>query len=155
MQRGDDDGRVAEDRLEHAGDPPTDDLERAGGEHVVAILHRRVDLAAADAGEGAMAEGRVGMDPEGRLGLGGVRRPGDLAGPPLLGALPEHDLAVCPIDVDASGEVGPNPVDEPLGISLATERSDLLGTAANVPPPGPVATMGAPTDARHRTRRPS
>jgi len=83
------------------------------------------------------------------LRLGGRAGPVDLSGPPLLGVVPKHDSPGGRVDIEAVGQVAADPVEEAVGVSLPVEMPGLLGPTRVLPPPGPVAPVRPPVDARH------
>jgi hypothetical protein len=88
------------------------------------------------------------------LGLGRRAGPVDLCRPPLLGVVPKHDTPAGRVDVEAVGQIPADPIEEAVGVSLPVEVPGLLGRSGVLPPPGPVAPVRPPVDARHGSRSP-
>ena len=84
------------------------------------------------------------------LELRGGGGPVELSRSPCLRQIAEERPATVRVDVDAASEVASDRVEEPLGVSLASELSRALRTTRVLAPPGPIAPVPPLVDARHR-----
>jgi len=83
------------------------------------------------------------------LGLGGRGGAMHLSGAPLLGVVTEQGEPAGRVDIPSVGEVGPDGVEEQLGLLLASELIRLLRRSGVLAPPRPVVTVLSSIDACH------